>query len=131
MLNNLEILNGSITPVFNSILKNYEVHVDDTVISLVMQYDTDNSNKVTIYGNDNLLNGENHVLIEVYDGNKLDTYTLTVYKGLESVSEEYNENIRIEVTGKEYDNTMIQYSIIIVTIIVLLLIYKLFFRLHK
>ena len=50
MLNNLEILNGSITPVFDSNIKNYEVAVSDTAISLVMQYESDENSKVTIYG---------------------------------------------------------------------------------
>ena len=131
MLNNLEILNGSITPVFDSNIKDYEVEVSDTTISLVMQYDTDENNKITIYGNDNLLNGENHVLIEVYDGNKVNTYTLTVYKGLKDVSTKINENVKIEVVGKEYNNTVIQYSIIIFTIIIIILLYRLIFKLHK
>ena len=131
MLNNLEILNGSITPVFDSSIKDYEVEVSDTTISLVMQYDTDENNKITIYGNDNLLNGENHVLIEVYDGNKVNTYTLTVYKGLKDVSTKINENVKIEVVGKEYNNTVIQYSIIIFTIIIIILLYRLIFKLHK
>ena len=131
MLNNLEILNGSITPVFDSSIKDYEVEVSDTTISLVMQYDTDEDNQITIYGNDNLLNGENHVLIEVYDGNKVNTYTLTVYKGLKDVSTKINENVKIEVVGKEYNNTVIQYSIIIFTIIIIILLYRLIFKLHK
>jgi len=131
MLNNLEILNGSITPVFDSNIKDYEVEVSDTTISLVMQYDTDENNKITIYGNDNLLNGENHVLIEVYDGNNVNTYTLTVYKGLKDVSTKINENVKIEVVGKEYNNTVIQCSIIIFTIIVIILLYRLIFKLHK
>ncbi len=131
MLNNLEILNGSITPVFDSNIKNYEVEVSDTAISLVMQYESDENSKVTIYGNDNLLNGENHVLIEVYDGNKVNTYTLTVYKGLKDVSTKINENVKIEVVGKKYNNTVIQYSIIIFTIIVIILLYRLIFKLHK
>ena len=131
MLNNLEILNGSITPVFDSSIKDYEVEVSDTTISLVMQYDTDEDNQITIYGNDNLLNGENHVLIEVYDGNKVNTYTLTVYKGLKNTIEEYNNNFKIEVVGKKYDNTIIQYSIVITTIVIIFILYRLIFKLHK
>ena len=123
MLKNLEILNGNIT--------NYEVEVNDTVISLVMQYETDENNEVSIYGNDNLLSGENHVLIEVYDGNEVKTYTLTVYKGIENTSNTLNENIRIEVTGKKYNNSIIQFSIIVVTIIIIIGLYRLIFKLHK
>lgn len=131
MLNNLEILNGSITPKFDSNIKDYEVEVSDTVISLVMQYESDNDSKVSIYGNDNLSNGENHVLIEVYDGNKVNTYTLTVYKGLKDVSTKINENVKIEVVGKTYNNSVIQGSIIISTLIIIFILYRLIFKLHK
>ncbi len=131
MLNNLEILNGSIQPVFESSIYNYEVQVADTAFSLVMEYDTDKENKVTIYGNDNLRSGENHVLIEVYDGVSVKTYTLIVYKGTKDVLTKEKTYEKIEVTGKTYDNSAIRISIVIGTIIIILLLYKLIFRLHK
>ena len=102
MLNNLKILNGSITPVFDSSIKDYEVEVSDTVISLVMEYDTDENNSITIYGNHNLSIGENHVLVEVYDGTNVNTYTLTVYKGISSTINEQSTYEKIEVSEKVY-----------------------------
>ncbi len=79
MLNNLEILNGSLSPSFNPNIYEYEVVVDDTTISLDMKYDFDEEATLTVYGNDLLAFGENHVLIEVYQ-NELKTYTLKVIK---------------------------------------------------
>ena len=128
MLNNLKILNGSITPVFDSSIKDYDVEVSDTVISLVMEYDTDENNSITIYGNDNLSIGENHVLIEVYDGTNVNTYTLTVYKGISSTINEQSTYEKIEVSEKVYDNSVIQYCIIFGTIIVIFMLYKIIFR---
>ena len=128
MLNDLRILNGSITPVFDSSIKDYEVEVSDTVISLVMEYDTDDSNHVTIYGNDNLSTGENHILIEVYDGNIVNTYTLTVYKGLSNTINEQNTFEKIEVSERVYDNSIIHGCIIIGTIIIIFMLYKIIFR---
>ena len=85
MLNNLEIKNGSISPEFDSNITNYEVHVSDAAICLVMEFETDEENEIVVYGNDFLLEGENHVLIDVFDGKNVQTYNLTVYKGTESV----------------------------------------------
>lgn len=79
MLESLEILNGAVTPEFDPSVFEYEVEVDDSAISLLFDYNVSSDSKVTIYGNDNLTYGKNHVLVEVFDG-KLKTYTFVVNK---------------------------------------------------
>ena len=79
MLNNLEVVNGSISPEFRSDILEYQVMVDKEVLTLVLNYETSENATVTIYGNDYLTEGENHVIIEVYE-NELQTYTLNVFK---------------------------------------------------
>lgn len=93
MLDSLEVLNGSMTPEFKSDEFEYNVVVDEDVLALVMDYEAPENVSITVYGNNHLTEGENHVLIEVYD-TEVKTYTLTVMKqassevsGFESVYE--------------------------------------------
>lgn len=97
MLEDLEVLNGSMTPEFKPGIYEYNVVVDENVMSLILDYQTLNDASVTIYGNDYLTSGENHVLIELYDG-QVKTYTLTVMKEESSfVSLFDNEYEKVEV----------------------------------
>ena len=131
MLTNLVVKNGSMTPPFNSSINTYEVMVDDTAISLVLDYEVDNNNEVTVYGNSNLTSGENNILIEVYDGMKVNTYTLKVFKGLKETITVNEENKEFEIIKPTYDNSMIQILIIIIMITIIFLLYRLIFNLHK
>ena len=72
MLEYLEILNGSITPQFNTNIFDYDVYVDDTVFFLDLKH---NENiDIVVYGNDYLTEGESRVLIEVFYNNKVYSY---------------------------------------------------------
>ena len=92
MLNNLTIVNGILEPAFDSKVNNYTVYVDKDVISLVMEYDSGDY-ATTVYGNDYLTEGENHVYIEVAD-KEVNTYVLTVYK--KESQEAFNETDLLE-----------------------------------
>ena len=125
------VKNGSMTPPFNSSINTYEVMVDDTAISLVLDYEVDNNNEVTVYGNSNLTSGENNILIEVYDGIKVNTYTLKVFKGLKETTIVNDEPQEFEIIKPTYDNSMIQILIIIIMIVIIFLFYRLIFNWHK
>ena len=97
MLLDLNVLNGSISPSFNSSIFEYTVTVQD-VTQLDLDLKVDKDLPVTIYGNDYLTDGENHVLIEIYD-EKVNTYILTVYKNSEEVvTNMINNAQKVEVT---------------------------------
>ena len=83
MLNSLEVVNGSISPEFKPDVFEYTVNVSDEVLALVLNCKADEGATITVYGNDYLTEGENHVIIEVYK-DELITYTLTVYKSEET-----------------------------------------------
>lgn len=97
MLYNLEVVNGEMTPAFSSDVFIYDVKVSDEVLSLMLNYDAPLDSDVTIYGNSYLTSGNNHVLVEVYDG-KVTTYTLNVYKEMETqdVFKEYTKSQTIK-----------------------------------
>ncbi|MBE6148838.1 MAG: hypothetical protein E7167_05080 [Firmicutes bacterium] len=98
MLNNLKVVNGSMNPVFRSDIFEYQVEVEKDVLALILDYDAPKDAVITVYGNDYLTDGENHVIIEVYE-NELFTYTLTVLKEeSQTVSEFINSYEKVEVS---------------------------------
>lgn len=130
MLNNLKILNGSITPNFESSIYNYEVVVNDTVFSLLFEYDVPENAAVTIYGNDNLKGGENHVLLEFYDGNQVKEYIFKVLK--KEISQTFKEiepNIKVNEYNK--NQTFIGITIFLTCIIIIIFLYYLIFKPDK
>ncbi|MBQ6840585.1 MAG: hypothetical protein IJO63_00510 [Bacilli bacterium] len=79
MLNSLEVVNGSMSPSFKENIFEYTVNVSDEALALVLNCKAEDGATITVYGNDYLTPGENHVIIEVYK-EALVTYTLTVLK---------------------------------------------------
>lgn len=101
MLESLEILNGDMTPKFNPNIYEYDVEVDDSAISLLFDYNVSENASVTIYGNDNLTYGQNHVLLEIYDG-QLKTYTFKVYKEKTAEVSSFNNSYeKVEVSMQD------------------------------
>lgn len=76
MLDSLIISDVSLNPSFNSKIYEYEVEVPNSTSFLSIDYES--KYPVTIYGADALYEGENHVLIEVYDNEKVTTYKIKV-----------------------------------------------------
>ena len=100
MLLYLNVLNGSINPSFSSNIFEYTVIVSD-VDKLELDLKVDKDLPVTIYGNDYLTDGENHVLIEIYD-EKVNTYILTVYKNSEeAVTNVVSNTQKVEITTND------------------------------
>lgn len=109
MLNSLEVVNGSISPEFKPDVFEYTVNVSDEVLALVLNCKAEEGATITVYGNDYLTAGENHVIVEVYK-DELFTYTLTVYKTeSDEVMNIYNEAQALEVKQNDpwYQNFII------------------------
>jgi len=131
MLKDLNVVNGIITPDFNAEVYEYVVNVDDDVISLVLEYDVIKDASVTIYGNDYLTEGENHVLVEVYK-DKVETYTLKVIKeSSQEVLSSFSDNEKIEVSiAKDVIKDIATPSIAVVCFITIVTFFCIIFR-HK
>lgn len=81
MLQNLEVLNGELTPKYDVNNDTYTVQVTSEVTSLDLKYDLPETSLVNVYGNENFLAGKNYVTIEVIDSNeKVNTLNLIVMK---------------------------------------------------
>ena len=128
MLNSLEVVNGSMSPQFVSDIFEYNVTVNDEVVSLVLDYKAPEGATVTIYGNDYLTEGENHVIIEVYE-DELKTYTLTVMK--ESSSEAastYNSYEKVEVNTNAWYKELITPGISVICFMTIVFLFCIIFR---
>ncbi len=81
MLESLEVLNGELTPKFDKYNNLYTVQIGNDVFSLELNYQVTSSANVSIFGNENLQEGENEVIITVMDDtNKMTEYNLLVMK---------------------------------------------------
>ncbi len=77
MLTEFNVNNGIMTSEFSPEIFYYEIMLDEGEDHLAFDYKS--TGKVTIYGNENLTYGDNHILIEVYDTSVV-TYTFIVHK---------------------------------------------------
>lgn len=80
MLEDLEILNGIISPEFDIYNNIYSVSILEDVDELVINYKVSDGYVVNIIDNNNLVSGENEVYIQVIKENEINTYTLLVNK---------------------------------------------------
>ena len=80
MLEDLEILNGIISPEFDIYNNIYSVIILEDVDELVINYKVSDGYVVNIIDNNNLVPGENEVYIQVIKENEINTYTLLVNK---------------------------------------------------
>lgn len=79
MLLNLEILNGEMSPNFDKYVNTYTVEVKDDILTLVMDYETEEGVSVEEVNN-NLVEGENLVYLRLKKDESVETITLIVYK---------------------------------------------------
>lgn len=124
-MNDLEIINGSINETFSNNKYFYEVSVDSNVSTLIFSYDIDQNNTITIYGNDELTDGENHVYVEMYDGNEVITYTFLVNK--EVVNNIISTNIKENNNDNNFDFLRVP-MISSISFIIIVILFCIIFR---
>ncbi len=129
MLLDLKVLNGRLTPDFSSDLYSYIIEVED-VDQLELDLKVDKDLPVTIYGNDYLTEGENHVLIEIFD-ERVVTYTLIVYKKEEQMVAKVEDNTsKIEINAKNLIlEDILTPGIITICFVIIVILYSVIF--HK
>ncbi|MEG1900697.1 MAG: hypothetical protein RR161_04010 [Bacilli bacterium] len=101
MLQSLEILNGELSPKYDIYNNIYSVKVEKNITSLEINYVINETDTINIIGNNNFTDGENIVLIEVFNGTSLTSYTLNVLKETSQVINNYNEIINPVEVKKE------------------------------
>ena len=127
MLSDLEIINGELSPAFDSLNNIYSVTVSEDVYELVMEYSTTDGYIVNVIDNQDLDEGENEVYLQVIKDEEINTYTLLVYK--ESSEPVFNyeyvpETIEVESGLPEYVAPLIIGSCILIILIFAILLFK-------
>ena len=127
MLSDLEIINGELSPAFDSLNNIYSVTVSEDVDELVMEYSTTDGYIVNVIDNQDLDEGENEVYLQVIKDEEINTYTLLVYK--ESSEPVFNyeyvpETIEVESELPEYVAPLIIGSCILIIQIFAILLFK-------
>ena len=127
MLSDLEIINGELSPAFDSLNNIYSVTVSEDVDELVMEYSTTDGYIVNVIDNQDLDEGENEVYLQVIKDEEINTYTLLVYK--ESSEPVFNyeyvpETIEVESELPEYVAPLIIGSCLLIILIFAILLFK-------
>lgn len=129
MLEDLEVLNGEMDLEFSSLIDYYTVSVGNDVYSLNLNYKLSDNATLNIRNNESLQEGNNYVYLDVYEGNKVNTYTLEVYKEvLKKTMEIVDDTSKVEVKSV---SVYTKYLLIFAGLIVILFTYKILFRKGK
>ncbi len=129
MLEDLEVLNGEMDLEFSSLIDYYTVSVGNDVYSLNLNYKLSDNATLNIRNNESLQEGSNYVYLDVYEGNKVNTYTLEVYKEvLKKTMEIVDDTSKVEVKSVP---VYTKYLLIFAGLIVILFTYKILFRKGK
>lgn len=80
VLQNLEIMNGTISPKYDVYNNVYSVSVDENVNYLVINYKLEEGCNIEIIGNENFKSGENKVYLELKKEEEKELVTLLVNK---------------------------------------------------
>lgn len=128
MLLDLEVLNGKMSLKFDKYVNTYTIEIEDDVNFLDIKYKIDESDKVQILNNENLVGGLNYVFIEVTHENEKNMYTLEVYK-----NETKNAFHEVEITPSEKTpEKMPEYvPIVIISVVVLVILFTYWLLFHK
>lgn len=128
MLENLEILNGELSPEFDIYNDIYSVSVDENVDKLVIDYQISEGCVLNTIDNAGFTAGENEVYLQVIDGEVINTYTLLVYKESSKPVINYDyltEPLEIEEKTPEYAIPLISgVSLLILIVVFYLLFHK-------
>lgn len=127
MLNDLEIINGELSPEFDCLNNIYSVTISENVDELVMDYSVTDGYIVNVIDNKDLASGENEVYIQVIKDEEINTYTILVYKESSEPVFNYDYNldtVEVEEELPEYVAPLIGGSCFLIILIVFLLLFK-------
>lgn len=130
MLKDLKILNGEMPLEFDPLNTVYTINMDGNNKELEFEYKIDENDNISIVGND-LREGENNLVITVYNDEKMMSYYLTVYcESTSQVNNNLNEIANLELASKEIPSYIVS-SIGVVCFLTILLFFTLLFKKTK
>ena len=123
MLKELVVLNGELTPKFDKYNNTYTVRIANEVDRLELTYIPEDNTIVSIFGNDNLRDGENIVIISLANKDQYEYIYLNVIK---NQSDEVFSYLKDESSTIEVPNSITNYGGPLIILSCFLLIMLLF-----
>jgi len=131
MLKDLVIMNGDIGLSFDPLNTIYTVNLTDDANILKFQYEINENDNISIFGNE-LKNGLNEVVITVYNDKEEMSYYLYVYKEKTlNASENIDTKTALNIVGKEKVSDYALPSISVICFLTILLFFTLLFKKNK
>ena len=127
MLEDLNIVNGELTPEFDIYNNIYSVSVAGYVDELVIDYEVTDGYVVNVIDNHDLVPGENEVYIQVIKNEEINTYTLLVNKESSEAVVNYDyllEPLEVEEELPEYVAPLIGGICFFIILCTFLLLFK-------
>ncbi|HIU11628.1 MAG TPA: hypothetical protein IAB65_02895 [Candidatus Onthocola stercorigallinarum] len=127
MLEDLNIVNGELTPEFDIYNNIYSVSVAGYVDELVIDYEVTDGYVVNVIDNHDLVPGENEVYIQVIKNEEINTYTLLVNKKSSEAVVNYDyllEPLEVEEELPEYVAPLIGGICFFIILCTFLLLFK-------
>lgn len=126
-MESLNVLNGKLSPKFDKFNDIYTVSIDSDVNSLNLDYEINEYEQVSIYGNMDFEEGENRVIIAVTNSEETNYITLIVNKKKsESVISELSDKTILEIENNNLPSYA-PYLIGISCLSIILLIFCIFY----
>ena len=127
VLEDLNVVNGELTPEFDIYNNIYSVSISEDVDELVIDYEVTDGYVVNIVDNYDLVPGENEVYIQVIKDEEINTYILLVNKEMSEIVINYDyllEPLEIEEELPEYVAPLIGGICFFIILCVFLLLFK-------
>lgn len=127
MLEDLNIVNGELTPEFDIYNNIYSVSISEEIDELVIDYEVTDGYVVNVIDNHDLVPGENEVYIQVIKNEEINTYTLLVNKKSSEAVVNYDyllEPLEVEEELPEYVAPLIGGICFFIILCTFLLLFK-------
>ena len=127
MLEDLNIVNGELTPEFDIYNNIYSVSISEEIDELVIDYKVTDGYVVNVIDNHDLVPGENEVYIQVIKNEEINTYTLLVNKKSSEAVVNYDyllEPLEVEEELPEYVAPLIGGICFFIILCTFLLLFK-------
>ena len=131
MISDVKILNGELELKFNEYTYDYTVKVDNDIDKLEFDYTINEDVSVDI--RNNYINDENNIVyLDVYNIDKIITYTFYVYKENTNMSlgiDNYKKSLEVTVEDKYYEYKVI--GLVSCCFLLIIIVFSILFRRKK
>ena len=127
MLEDLKVLNGSLSPKYDKYNNEYTVKIDNNTTKIIFDFVKDDNVNVSVYGNNNLEEGNNSIILLVEnDSGKEYIYINAIKNNSAEVMSVINSSDNLEIANSApiYAGSLIALSCFLIIFLMFLLMFK-------